>query len=376
MLSVVFTLLLSNTAVAQDTTAKLAEETGTNATVWFYVLLFVAFVLILSVIGKTIKVLELTYELNDKKLDIKWNRINAALFIVFLVGFIGLSLWEMKYHGDMLLPESGSEHGVKIDKLFNITLWVTGAVFVITHILLFYFAFKYQGSSKRKAYFYPHNDKLELYWTIIPAIVLTVLVISGWKTWNDITQPAPEESLVLDVTAKQFGWIVRYPGTDNMLGSKTFKYVNDVNETGIDFKDKNALDDVMAREIYLPVNKPVKFIFGAKDVIHSAYMPHFRAQMNCVPGMPTTFWFTPRITTEEMRAKTGDEKFDYVLLCAKICGSAHFNMQVKIVVVKEPEYKNWLNKQKPYYTQDIAKQIEEAQAAREQKDAERLAMNK
>lgn len=339
--------------------------------IWFYLLLAAAGIFIFAIISKVIKVLELTYELNGKSMTIQWNKINGVLFFLFLLGFLGSIFWEVNNHGRMLLPESASEHGLRIDKLFNITLIITGFVFVVTHILLFWFAYKYKGSGKAKAFFYPHNDKLEVYWTIIPAIVLTVLVISGWKTWTDITKPAPKESLQLDVVAEQFLWNVRYPGTDGVLGNKTFKLVNDVNKTGVDFNDKNAKDDFMATEIYLPVGKPVKFNFGARDVIHSAYMPHFRAQMNCVPGMPTMFWFTPRTTTAEMREKLNDPKFDYILLCAKICGTAHYNMKMNIVVVTDAEYKQWLAKQKPYYTEDMAKAIEEAQKERMKKDAEK-----
>lgn len=375
MLSSGFLFLLSNSASAQNVASSDQAAQGSGVILWFYFLLFVAGVLIFVVINKTTRVLELTYELSGKPTTIKWNKINGLLFFIFLFGFLGLTLWEMKNHGAKILPESASEHGVVIDRLFNTTLIITGTVFVITHILLFFFVYKYRGTGKRKALFYPHNDKLEVYWTIIPAIVLAVLVIFGWKTWTNITKPAPQEAMAIDVTAKQFAWIVRYPGNDGILGSKAFKLVNDVNETGIDFNDKNAKDDLMVREIYLPVNRPVKFNFAAKDVIHSAYMPHFRAQMNCVPGMPTTFWFTPRLTTEEMRQKTGDAKFDYVLLCAKICGSAHFNMQVKIVVVNDKQYADWLATQKPYYTEDVAKQIQEAELEKAKNAKQTLAMN-
>lgn len=364
----------SFTAVAQD--ANAGEPTPLGIGFWFYLLLFIAGVLVFAVINKTIKALELTNELNGKSSALKWNKINGFIFVLFGLGFFGLIGWEFNTHGRQLLPEAASEHGVITDNLFMITLIVTGIVFVLTHILLFFFAYKYRGTNEKKAFFYPHNDKLEVYWTIIPAIVLAVLVISGWKTWTNITKPAPQEALVLDVTAKQFGWIVRYPGADKTLGAKTFKLVNDVNETGVNFSDKNSKDDFFVREIYLPVGKPVKFNFGARDVIHSAYMPHFRAQMNCVPGMPTTFWFTPTITTAQMREKTNDAKFDYLLLCAKICGSAHYNMQVKIVVVDDAEYNKWMATQVPYYNAETAKQITEAEVARmKQEEASKLALN-
>jgi cytochrome c oxidase subunit 2 len=112
-------------------------------------------------------------------------------------------------------------------------------------------------------------------------------------------------------------------------------------ETGAD-------DNIVKGEMHLPVGKEVEFVFRSQDVIHSAYMPHFRAQMNTVPGVPTRFKMTPTITTKEMRGKLGDDKFDYVLLCNKVCGNAHFNMQMKIVVESEEEYLAWMEKQKTF----------------------------
>lgn len=112
-------------------------------------------------------------------------------------------------------------------------------------------------------------------------------------------------------------------------------------ETGAD-------DQVVKTELHLPVGKEIEFVFRSQDVIHSAYMPHFRAQMNTVPGVPTRFKMTPTITTKEMRTKLGDDKFDYILLCNKVCGNAHFNMQMKVVVESEAEYLAWLEKQKSF----------------------------
>jgi hypothetical protein len=111
-------------------------------------------------------------------------------------------------------------------------------------------------------------------------------------------------------------------------------------------------DKIIKGEFHLPVGKEVEFIFRSRDVIHSAYMPHFRAQMNCVPGVPTRFKMTPVITTDSMRLITGNEDFDYVLLCNKVCGSAHFNMQIKIVVDSETQYKAWLEQLGTFYVQE------------------------
>jgi cytochrome c oxidase subunit 2 len=173
-----------------------------------------------------------------------------------------------------------------------------------------------------------------------------------------------QEPLVIEVYAQQFKWTARYAGKDNQLGYANVRLIKDANVIGVDTLDTQAADDQITTEIHLPVGRPVLFRFRSQDVIHSAYFPHFRAQMNCVPGMTTQFQFTPTVTTAEMRQdpevqakvarinKIRGEKgleayaYDYVLLCNKICGSAHYNMQMNIVVESEEEYAKWLTEQK------------------------------
>ena len=112
--------------------------------------------------------------------------------------------------------------------------------------------------------------------------------------------------------------------------------------------EAGADDKIMKGEFHLPVGREVEFVFRSRDVIHSAYMPHFRAQMNTVPGVPTRFKMTPTITTDSMRTVLDDPDFDYVLLCNKVCGAAHFNMQMKVVVESEAEYNAWLESQEEF----------------------------
>jgi len=366
-----FALVLGSlSSFAQDVAEEATAGPGMdNSTILFYLLVFAAGVMFFVVINKTLKALELSYELNGKSVSAIWNKVNGLFFFLFGFLLLGLTLWEMKKHGAQILPESASEHGLITDGLFSTTLIITGIVYVLTHILLFYFSFKYKHSTKRRAFWYPHNDKLEMYWTVIPAIVLTVLVVMGWKTWNGITKPAPKDAAVVEITGKQFAWVVRYPGADRQLGDKNFKLINDLNEVGVNLEDKKSADDVFTKEIHIVVGKPVRFVFGARDVIHSAYMPHFRMQMNCVPGMPTTFWMTPRTTTSDMRDKLNDPKFDYILLCAKICGNAHFNMQMKVVVDTQEEYNKWMETQKPYFTEEVKTQIKALEAEKASKVA-------
>lgn len=324
----------------------------------FYVLLFLLVCLFIAIIGKALKVYELTRETQGKSDGINWNKINGVLFALFLVvGLYGV-YWEYTVHGNMILPEAASEHGKKIDQMFNITLIITTIVFIATHIILFTFAYIYKSTGNRKAYYYPHNNALERVWTIIPALVLTVLVLMGFLTWRSIfykIEDPKNKPLSIEVTSSQFQWDFRYPGADGVVGQKNYKKITSINNLGIDFNDKNSLDDQVADELVIPVNKPVRFILTSKDVLHSFYMPHFRVQLNTVPGMTSYFEFTPTITTDEMKAKLNDPAFNYILLCAKICGTNHYNMQKNVRVVTQAEYDAWVVKQTAYLTNDLRK---------------------
>ena len=212
----------------------------------------------------------------------------------------------------------------------------------------FYFGYKYRFNKQRKAHFYPDNHRLEVIWTVIPAIVLVVLIGWGLVKWNKIMGPAPEDAEVIEVVGYQFAWSSRYPGPDNKLGNSNYKLIDVDNIVGIDFSDSSALDDFMPREIHIPKGKPVLFKIRARDVIHSVYLPYMRSQMNAVPGMPTQMWFIPTKTTAEMREETGNENFNYEIVCNKICGRAHFSMKHTVIVEEEWEYIKWKNSQKSW----------------------------
>lgn len=282
------------------------------------------------------------------------NKINAFLLVAFLtLGLIGC-WWcnDMYYNKTLFVQGAASEHGQKIDLMLYITLGVTGLVFFITQILLFWFAFKYQESDDRKAYYFPHNTKLELIWTTVPAIFLTVLVVFGLKYWFKMTGEAPKDAVVVEVTGHQFGWEFRYPGPDKILGRKDYKLTKGANGLGVDFNDPASHDDIhVGATMHLPVGRPVKLVIGAQDVIHDVGLSHFRLKMDAVPGIPTTMWFTPLYTTEEMKVRTGNPNFTYEISCDQMCGRGHYSMRGVIIVEKEQDYKLWLASQKPeYYT--------------------------
>jgi len=277
------------------------------------------------------------------------NQTNGILLLIFMILFLGAATWSLFYFAPTNLPVSASEHGKVIDNMFFWTSVICGIVFVITQILLFYFAFKYRSRKGHSAMFFSHDNKLEIIWTVIPAIVLTVLVAYGIETWYMVTSAAPKDARIIEVTGEQFMWNIRYPGKDGKLGEREYQRISGDNSLGIVWEDSASHDDLMPTEIHLEVNKPVLFKLGAKDVLHSFFLPHFRVKMDCVPGIPTQFWFTPTITTDSMRIITGNSKFEYELACSELCGSSHWNMRRVVTVETADKYNKWISSLTPVY---------------------------
>ena len=288
----------------------------------------------------------------EEKSKKQTNKINAFLLLAFLIlGMIGVYYCNEKLRGK-ILGAPASDHGVHIDTMLYITIAITGVVFFITQIILFWFSFKYQQSDKRKAYYYPHNNKLELIWTVIPAIALTVLVGFGIFYWFKITGEAPKDAMTVEITGSQFKWEYRYPGKDKILGKKYYKNIDEANnQLGQLWDDPANRDDIYisGEPMHLVVNRPVKLVIGAKDVIHDVGLPHFRMKMDAVPGTPTTMWFTPTKTTKQMREETNNPAFMFEISCDQMCGKGHTNMRGEIIVENQEEYDVWLLSKKPKY---------------------------
>ncbi|WP_136667801.1 cytochrome c oxidase subunit II [Flavobacterium sp. H122] len=300
------------------------------------------------------------------------NNVQGYLMFGFLAFLYIFMIYGLLKWGHLALGTPASEHGPDYDNLMNISFGIIFLVQGITQVLLHYFAYKYRGEKGRKALYYADNDKLEFIWTIIPVVVLAGLILYGLYTWTNImfVDEDKEDVMVVELYAKQFSWEARYAGKDNVLGKANVRLIEGVNTLGVDVNDPNAQDDIAVTELHIPKGKKVLFKMRSQDIIHSAYMPHFRAQMNCVPGMVTEFAFRPTMTTDEMRqdpkivekvaninkirAKKTAEllaagkaaldpyTFDYLLLCNKICGASHFNMQMKIVVDTPEQFQSWL----------------------------------
>ena len=335
----------------------------------------------LTQVGKTS---DNTQVANDKD-----NKVNGYLMFAFLVFIYATTIYcVVKFGHFPLMDNAASEHGKDVDQLMWISMILIFFVQTVTQALLHYFAFKYRGRKDQKATYFADNNKLEFIWSSIPAIVLAVLIFYGLYAWTDImfVNEKVEKPIVIELYAQQFKWAARYSGEDDVLGKANVRYIEGINTLGVDMSDPNAQDDKVTDELHIPKGKKILFKMRSQDVLHSAYMPHFRAQMNCVPGMVTQFAFTPTMTTSEMRdteamtekvatinsirskksvglvaeGKPGLDPytFDFLLLCNKICGASHYNMQMKIIVDTPEDYNKWLKSK-----ETVAQSVKAAAAA-------------
>lgn len=347
-------------------------------------LIIIVLVLLAIALWQLTKIFDLTQvgEADDSQVaNDDDNNTQGYLMFGFLAFIYIFTIYGLIEWGPLVLHTPASAHGSEIDNLMNVTWVLIFIVQAITQVLLHYFAFKYRGKQGQKALFFSDSTKLEVIWSGIPAVVLAVLILFGLYAWTNIMFiDEDDETIVVEVYAKQFGWTARYAGPDNVLGKANVRLIEGVNTLGVDLSDPNAQDDIVVTELHIPKGKKIHFKFRSQDVLHSAYFPHFRAQMNCVPGMVTEFAFEPVYTSDEyrelpymvekvknineIRAKKSIDlvakgepaldpyTFNFLLLCNKICGASHYNMQMKVVVDTPEDYKKWLS-DKPTLVQEV-----------------------
>ncbi len=287
-----------------------------------------------------------------------WNRdkVNMRLWLVIGAAGLLLALWGTFKYAHLYLPESASVHGAYIDSLRNFILGFTYPAFILVHLLLFYMIWRYYNGRSTAAVYQETHHGLER--TALIAISIPVLIIAGWGIYvwslpvHGQKPTADQRTVEIEVVAEQFQWRVRYPGADGKLGRYHYTLIGGENVLGIDFTDPKAQDDILPalKEIHVPVGSLVTVHIRSKDVLHSFYLPHFRTHVYAVPGQKNQVMFVPKYTTQEMRRRTGNPEFDYELACNQLCGGAHYNMRMRVVVETWEEYQKWLSTQKPAYT--------------------------
>ncbi|MBG6110521.1 cytochrome c oxidase subunit 2 [Flavobacterium sp. CG_9.10] len=348
-------------------------------------LVIIVLVLLAVALWQLTKIFDLTqvgtYSDNSQIANDDDNNVQGYLMFGFLAFLYIFTIYGLFKWGPLVLHTPASAHGGQVDNLMNITWVLIFTVQAITQALLYYFSFKYRGTKDLKALYFADNNRLEALWSVIPAVVLAGLILYGLYAWTNIMFIDDEEdTVVIELYAQQFNWTARYAGNDNVLGKANVRLIEGVNTLGVDLADPYSQDDVVVKELHIPKGKKIHFKMRSQDVLHSAYMPYFRAQMNCVPGMVTEFAYTPIYTTEEyrelpymvekvaninaIRAKKSIDlvakgetaldpySFDFLLLCNKICGASHYNMQMKVIVDTPEDYRKWL-KEKATLVQEV-----------------------
>jgi cytochrome c oxidase subunit II len=314
---------------------------------------------------------------------VNMDKLNGRLLLGFFIfGMVGAVYCTGLFKDFYLLTNPASKHGADIDFMFWMSMVVVAFVFIVCNAFLFYFSFRYAADGVRKARFYPENHKLELIWTVVPAIVLTGLVIFGVKIWTKVTAPLEnkagmahlwepnvktaslgENAIVnIEVSGQQFGWVIRYPGFDEKFGEIDLHLISGSNDLGVRLDQDSSQDDFISDSLVLPKGVTVDLKIRSRDVLHSVYLPHFRVKMDAVPGMDTRFHFVPTQSTADFRKwlsekayyneidpKTEEdsipkkrfETFDYELACAEVCGKGHFSMRKTVVVMEIPDFIKW-----------------------------------
>lgn len=372
--------IATTTTSGGPTTSIEDDESLSSLWNWLRLLIFVIVILMVNIAIQVARLRGVEFFAG-----INLDKLNARLMLGFFVlGMIGAAWSSKVFQPYFIADNSASVHGESIDQLFWITMVVVYAVFVITNGVLFFFAYQYGKDGGRKAKYYPENHKLELIWTVVPAIVLAVLIIFGIKTWTTIMTPPDGPTVKVEVNGQQWGWILRYAGGDEKYGDIDVRRIGGDNILGVDLSAEHVQshDDYISDTMFIPKGATVDLKIRSRDVLHSVYLPHFRVKMDAVPGMDTRFHFVANQTTEQYRdylmgnpywsqvdtvvsttIKKGEklsdgsiaqvdvsvtdtihkaDKFDFELACAEVCGRGHYSMR-KVVVVLEPDaYKAWV----------------------------------
>lgn len=239
----------------------------------------------------------------------------------------------------------------QMDLTLTITLVITGIFFVVINLFVVYILLRYRHREGSRAAYEPDNRGLERWLIGVTTVGIVALLAPGLVVYADYVRP-PREAVLLEVVGQQWQWRFRFPGAGGKLGSSDARFVSTGNPLGLDPGDPAGQDNIIvdSNEVHLPLNRPVKVLLRSHDVLHDFFVPPFRARMNIVPGMVSTFWFTP---TQVGR---------YESMCAQLCGVGHPNMRGYVVVEDEPAFRAWLAAQ-PTFARTQAGLRERSQAA-------------
>lgn len=218
----------------------------------------------------------------------------------------------------------------QIDDTVDITLWVTGFVFVAVNLFMAYAVIKYRAKKGQRAVYDPENAKLETWLTVLTSVGVAAMLAPGLFVWAKFVN-VPDDAIEVEAVGQQWHWSYRLPGADGQFGNVDGRLISGTNPFGMDPDDPLGQDDILVRnpELHLPINVPVRLNLRSKDVLHNFTVAQFRVKMDLVPGMVSYMWFTPE--------KTGT----YEVLCEELCGVAHYAMRGAVVVEEQGAFDTW-----------------------------------
>lgn len=273
--------------------------------------------------------------MNEVELKSVPRRATQGLVLAtFLVILTVASIWlfMQRYWWMTSLASAG---GGAIDRMFYITLAIAGALFILLQVFLAVTIarFRNRGTDTAKVSIRPRlENRFALAAGILIFGVDVTLYAMGEGRWLDMWRPAPETSAVVKATASQFMWHFQYAGRDGIFGKTDRSLIAPpANSIGLDAKDPASRDDVVvANELHLALNRPVRIQLNSKDVIHSFYLPNFRVKQDAVPGMQIEVWFVPNV----------EGRFE--IACNQLCGMFHYRMRGFVVVESQEKVDEWL----------------------------------
>src|SRR5262245_30085998 len=232
------------------------------------------------------------------------------------------------------MPELGSIHGADIDRVFLITLIISGFLFILLQGVVAYFAFRYgdKGTDRARYWIRPGLEKrfALMAGIIIFGVDVTIYAL-GESQWLKAWGPAPPGTPIVEVMGEQFVWNFRYPGPDGVFGKTDAMLISPTNPFGIDKADPANADDVVSiNQLHLPEGKPVRLRIRSHDVIHSFFLPFQRVKQDAVPGMQVEIWFVP------------DRAGQYDIACSQLCGLGHYRMKAQLLVESQDTFDKWL----------------------------------
>jgi cytochrome c oxidase subunit 2 len=257
----------------------------------------------------------------------------GPMFAVFLVLLVLLSSW-LFMQRRWWMPPVASVHGIDIDRVFLVTLAISGALFILLQGILAYLAFRY-GKTRGERPKYWVRPKLEKRFALVAAIIIfgvdVTLFALGDSNWFRLWGAPPPGTPVVEVMGEQFVWNFRYAGPDGVFGKTDPALISFTNPFGLDKTDPAAKDDILSiNQLHLPEGKPIRLRIRSHDVIHSFFLPYQRIKQDAVPGMQIEVWFVP--------TRAGQ----YDIACSQLCGLGHYRMQAQLTIEPQEAFERWL----------------------------------